>query len=108
MALTINQAAEILGVEPSIRGIDLKRVWRKLARNCHPDRFPNDKEKEKEFKKLAEAYETLNAFDDLARTTHEMDSEILDDDFRFMLNKLPKNERQQILDKLRELESERD
>jgi curved DNA-binding protein CbpA len=106
-ALTLTEAARILGVDPDIREKDLTKAWRKLARSCHPDLHPNNPEKEKEFKQLSFAYETLSAFNELARATHEMDSDILDDDLRFMINMLPEDEQKIILRKLRDFEESR-
>lgn len=102
--LSVAAAATILGVSKSIKAHELKRKWRKLARTCHPDLFPNDPEKATEFKRMSMAYETLIAFDDLTRAAHEIDSDVLDDDIRFMLKRIPQSERQHILRKLAELE----
>lgn len=51
---------EILGVEKSASKEDLKKAYRKLAMQFHPDRNPNDKEAEDKFKEAAEAYEILS------------------------------------------------
>ncbi|TVR99973.1 MAG: molecular chaperone DnaJ [Rhodospirillales bacterium] len=49
----------ILGVERDAGPEDLKRAYRKLAMQCHPDRNPGDKDAERRFKELNEAYEVL-------------------------------------------------
>ena len=51
---------EILGVSKSSTEQELKRSYRKLAMKYHPDRNPNDKDAEANFKEASEAYEILN------------------------------------------------
>lgn len=51
---------EILGVERGASEGEIKKSYRKLAMEYHPDRNPNDKESEEKFKELAKAYETLS------------------------------------------------
>ncbi|HRD76803.1 MAG TPA: DnaJ domain-containing protein, partial [Hyphomicrobiaceae bacterium] len=48
---------EILGVTKSANEQDLKSAFRKLAKELHPDRNPDDKDAERKFKEAAEAYE---------------------------------------------------
>ncbi|MGD9125449.1 MAG: molecular chaperone DnaJ, partial [Desulfarculaceae bacterium] len=50
---------EILGVERQSNGETIKKAYRKLALQYHPDRNPDDKECEEKFKEAAEAYEVL-------------------------------------------------
>jgi molecular chaperone DnaJ len=50
---------EILGVQRTASEQDLKSAFRKLAKDCHPDRNPGDKDAEQRFKELNEAYEAL-------------------------------------------------
>ena len=38
---------------------NLKKQYKKLAKTCHPDLNPNDKEAEEKFKRLTEAYKRL-------------------------------------------------
>jgi molecular chaperone DnaJ len=50
---------KILGVGKKASLSDIKKAYRKLARKYHPDLNPGDKESEKKFKNITEAYETL-------------------------------------------------
>lgn len=51
---------EVLGVERGASGEELKKVYRKLALQYHPDRNPGDKAAEEKFKEAAEAYAVLS------------------------------------------------
>ncbi len=51
---------EILSVERTADGDTIKKSYRKLAMQFHPDRNPGDKEAEDKFKEAAEAYEVLS------------------------------------------------
>lgn len=51
---------EILSVERNSDGETIKKAYRKLAMQYHPDRNPGDKEAEDKFKEAAEAYEVLS------------------------------------------------
>jgi molecular chaperone DnaJ len=50
---------EVLGVVKTASGDDLKKAYRKLAMQHHPDKNPGDKAAEHKFKVLSEAYEIL-------------------------------------------------
>lgn len=50
---------EILGVTRTASADEIKKAYRKLAIQYHPDRNPGDKSAEEKFKEAAEAYEIL-------------------------------------------------
>src|SRR4051812_11790855 len=50
---------ETLGVEKGANPEAIKKAFRKLAMDCHPDRNPGDKSAEQKFKELNEAYDVL-------------------------------------------------
>jgi molecular chaperone DnaJ len=49
-----------LGVNKTATADEMKKSYRKLAMQYHPDRNPDNKEAEKKFKEVAEAYEVLS------------------------------------------------
>ncbi|MBI2429411.1 MAG: molecular chaperone DnaJ [Ignavibacteriales bacterium] len=51
---------EVLGVQRSSSTDEIKKAYRKLALQYHPDRNPNNKESEEKFKEATEAYEVLS------------------------------------------------
>lgn len=58
---------EILGVERSADEATIKKAYRKVAIQYHPDKNPGDKAAEEKFKEAAEAYEILSNADKKAR-----------------------------------------
>src|SRR4051812_5173012 len=51
---------EVLGVSRSTTPEEVKKAYRKLAVQYHPDKNPGDKKAEEHFKELSEAYEVLS------------------------------------------------
>jgi molecular chaperone DnaJ len=63
MAVSKRDYYEILGVDRNVSDDDLKKAYRKLARQHHPDLHVGDQQKksaEEKFKEINEAYETLS------------------------------------------------
>ena len=58
---------EVLGVEKSASEDEIKKAFRKLARQYHPDLHPDDKQAEAKFKEVNEAYEVLSDKDKRAK-----------------------------------------
>jgi len=53
---------ERLGVSRTATEEEIKKAYRTLAKQYHPDRNPGDKAAEETFKKVQEAYDTLSDF----------------------------------------------
>ena len=51
---------EILGVERTATDVEIKKAYRKLALQYHPDKNPDDKEAAEKFIEAAESYEVLS------------------------------------------------
>ena len=58
---------EVLGVGKTASGDEIKKSYRKIAMQFHPDRNPGDKAAEEKFKEAAEAYEVLSDADKKAQ-----------------------------------------
>ncbi len=51
---------KVLGVDRAASAADIRKVYRKLARENHPDARPDDKAAEERFKQIGEAYAVLS------------------------------------------------
>jgi molecular chaperone DnaJ len=60
---------QTLGVAKGASPDDLKKAYRKLAMQFHPDRNPGDKKAEQRFKEISEAYDVLK--DDQKRAAYD-------------------------------------
>jgi molecular chaperone DnaJ len=58
---------EVLGVGKQASADEIKKAYRKIAMQHHPDRNPGDKTAEDKFKEAAEAYEVLSSPDKKAQ-----------------------------------------
>ena len=54
---------EILGVDKKASDADIKKAYRKLAKDYHPDLHPDDKDAADKFSEINEAYEVLSDSD---------------------------------------------
>jgi molecular chaperone DnaJ len=60
---------EVLGVQKNASKDDIKKAYRKLAIQFHPDKNPGNKEAEEKFKEATEAYEIIS--DDQKRQAYD-------------------------------------
>lgn len=62
------KALSLLGLPPDADRKDVRRIFCKLAFGCHPDLHRGDPEKERRFRRLNEAYQTIMANLDLVNS----------------------------------------
>ena len=58
---------DVLGVQKGATDAEIKKAYRRLAKENHPDLHPGDKEAESRFKEINEAYEVLSDSDKRSR-----------------------------------------
>ena len=51
---------QILGLTETADMEAIKKAYRRLAKECHPDAYPGDKKAEERFKQITEAYAVLS------------------------------------------------
>ncbi|MBI5165311.1 MAG: DnaJ domain-containing protein, partial [Magnetospirillum sp.] len=67
---------DILGVKRNVGDDEIRKAFRRLAKQCHPDLKPGDKQAEARFRELSAAYELLSDRDKRARFDRgEIDAE---------------------------------
>lgn len=86
---SIENALETLGLEPGASEVEIRRVFRRLAFDNHPDKHPDDAFKEERFKLVAKAYEILTdpkgigryqVLEDLGNNRNDVETIMRDDD----------------------------
>ena len=60
MATATKNLYDVLGVPKNASAAEIKKAYRKLARESHPDRNPGDKQAEERFKEVQAAYDVLS------------------------------------------------
>ncbi len=60
---------QLLGIDRGASGDEIKSAYRKLAKQYHPDRNPDDAEAEQKFKEISESYDVLK--DDQKRAAYD-------------------------------------
>ncbi|MBM3329406.1 MAG: molecular chaperone DnaJ, partial [Calditrichaeota bacterium] len=64
-----NDYYDLLGIPKSASADEIRKAYRKLAMQYHPDRNPGDKSAEEKFKEIGEAYAVLT--DDTKRAQYD-------------------------------------
>ena len=59
-SISLNNFYQVLSVSHNASLDEIKKKFREKSLECHPDKFPDDKRKEDQFKAISEAYQTLS------------------------------------------------
>ena len=59
------RALDVLGLDPDVEFDAIKKAYRALAKQYHPDRNPDDEEAAEEFAKVQAAYDVLKTNEDM-------------------------------------------
>src|SRR5664280_2663152 len=74
---------KILGVSKDAKPDEIKKAFRKLARENHPDQHPDDKDSERRFKEISEANSVLS--DPVKRKEYDDARSMFGGGFRFLV-----------------------
>ena len=61
MATSLEECYELLGLSPDASEDDVRRAYRQKARECHPDKNPDDPKAKEKFQVLTQGYERIVA-----------------------------------------------
>merc|ERR1712060_823948 len=64
-----NSYYELLGIPQNATEKEIRNAFKQKSLLCHPDKFPNDANKETEFKSISEAYTVLS--DNIAKREYD-------------------------------------
>jgi len=79
---------DILGVQEEASPDDIKKAYRKLAVQYHPDKNPDNKQAEETFKSIADAYDTLGDEAKRAKYDHQRKFKHSDNHHEFFMNEM--------------------
>jgi curved DNA-binding protein len=82
---------EILGVQENATADEIKKAYRKLAVQYHPDKNPDDKQAEERFKSIADAYDTLGDEQKRAKYDRQRNFQGQDNLHEFFMNNMFSN-----------------
>jgi molecular chaperone DnaJ len=105
----MNNYYDILGVSKDVTQDELKKVYRKLAIQYHPDKNQGDKKAEEKFKEISEAYDTLSdenkrkKYDFSLNNPNPHDNDISMYDIFNRMNRNQYNQQNMVKDKLVDL-----
>ena len=66
---------QILGLQRDVSQAEIKKAYRRIAKQYHPDSNPGNREAEKKFKEASEAYEVLSNEEKRENYDHKLTTE---------------------------------